>query len=62
MATGDEQLLESPMIQAWAVYRHGGGHDLGATVAPQMHEVCDRLPAEVTQAALVRYGFVDAVL
>jgi hypothetical protein len=37
----------------------GGDHDLGATVAAQMHEVCDRLPAPVVQAALVRYGFVD---
>jgi hypothetical protein len=34
-------------------------HDLGATVAAQMHEVCDRLPAHVTHAALVRYGLVD---
>jgi hypothetical protein len=37
-------------------YRHGGDHDLGATV----HEVCDRLPAPIVQAALARYGFVDA--
>jgi hypothetical protein len=25
-----------------------------------MHEVCDRLAPHVVQAALVRYGFVDA--
>jgi hypothetical protein len=55
----DEALLESLMLQAWAIYRHGGDHDLGATVAAQMHDVCDRLPAPVVQAALVRYGFVD---
>jgi hypothetical protein len=24
------------------VMSHGGDHDLGATVAAQMHEVCDR--------------------
>jgi hypothetical protein len=35
-------------------------HDLGAIVAAQMYEVCDRLPAHVAQAALARYGFVDA--
>jgi hypothetical protein len=40
----------------------GGDHDLGATVAAQMHEVCDQLPALVVQAALVRYGFVDAAM
>jgi hypothetical protein len=56
----DEQLLESLMIQAWAIYRGGGDYDLGATVAAQMHEVCDRLPAPVVQAALARFGFVDA--
>jgi hypothetical protein len=37
----------------------GFDHDLGATVAAQMHEVCDRLPAPVVQTALVRYGFVE---
>jgi hypothetical protein len=37
----------------------GFDHDLGATVAAQMYEVCDRLPATVFQAALVRCGFVD---
>jgi hypothetical protein len=47
------------MIQIWAIYRHGGDHDLGATVAAQMHEVCDRLPAQAVQAALVRFGFVE---
>jgi hypothetical protein len=47
------------MIQAWAIYRSGGDRDLGAAVAAQMHEVCDRLPAPVVQTALVRYGFVD---
>jgi hypothetical protein len=56
----DEQLLESLMIQIWAIYRGGGDHDLGATVAAQMHDVCDRLPTQVAHAALVRYGFVDA--
>jgi hypothetical protein len=40
----------------------GGDHDLGATVAAQMHEVCDQFPALVVQAALVRYGFVDAAM
>jgi hypothetical protein len=43
------------------VMSRGGDHDLGAAVAArQMYEVCDRLPAPVAQAALVRYGFVDA--
>jgi hypothetical protein len=37
----------------------GFDHDLGAVVAAQMYEVCDRLPAQVAQAALVRYGLVD---
>jgi hypothetical protein len=41
------------------VMNHGGDHDFGATVAAEMHEVCDRLPAPLVQAALVRYGFVD---
>jgi hypothetical protein len=31
----------------------------GATVATQVYAVCDRLPAPVVQAALVRYGFVE---
>jgi hypothetical protein len=35
-----------------------GDRDLGASVAAQMDEVCDRLP--VAQAALARYGFVEA--
>ena len=48
------------MRQAWAVFENGGDHDLGATVAAQMHDVCDRLPTQVAHAALVRYGFVDA--
>jgi hypothetical protein len=37
----------------------GGDRDVGATVAAQMYEVADRLPAPVVQAALVRYGLVD---
>jgi hypothetical protein len=56
----DEELLESLMIQIWAIYRHGGDRDLGATVAAQMHAVCDRLPVPVAHAALARYGFVEA--
>jgi hypothetical protein len=56
----DEALLESLMIQEWAIYRGGGDHDRGATVAAQMYAACDRLPAQVAQAALVRYGFIDA--
>jgi hypothetical protein len=55
----DEALLESLMIQIWAIYRGGGDHDLGAAVAAQMNEVCNRLPAQLAQATLVRYGFVD---
>ena len=47
------------MIQIWAIYRHGGDRDLGAIVAAQMYEVCDRLPTQVAQAALVRYGFFE---
>jgi hypothetical protein len=39
---------------------HGGDRDLGASVAAQMDEVADRLPAPVVHAALARYGFVDA--
>jgi hypothetical protein len=34
--SADEQLLESPMIQIWAIYRSGGDRDLGASVAVQM--------------------------
>jgi hypothetical protein len=60
MATGDEQLLESLMIQIWAIYRHGSDRDLGASVAAQMHEVCERLPVPVAHAALARYGFIEA--
>jgi hypothetical protein len=37
----------------------GFDHDLGATVAAQIHDVCDRLPTQVTQAVLVRYGFFE---
>jgi hypothetical protein len=48
------------MIQIWAIYRHGGDRDLGASVATQIHEVCDRLPTMVAHAALARYGFVEA--
>jgi hypothetical protein len=59
VSNGDEALLESLMIQAWAIYRGGGDRDLGASVAAQIYEVADRLPAPVVQAALVRYGFVD---
>jgi hypothetical protein len=43
----DEELLESLMIQVWAIYRSGGDRDLGAAVAVQMHEVCDRLPVNL---------------
>ena len=39
---------------------HGGDHDLGASVAAQMHEICERLPVPVAQAALVRGGFIEA--
>jgi hypothetical protein len=46
-------------IQIRAVYRYDGDHDLGATVAAQMYQVCDRLPVPVFQAASVRCGFVD---
>jgi hypothetical protein len=56
----DEELLESLMIQIWAIYRSGGDRDLGAAVAAQMHEVCARLPVPVAHAALARYGFVEA--
>jgi hypothetical protein len=59
-SVSDEQHLESLMIQAWAIYRSGGDRDLGIAVAAQIDEVCDRLPAPVVHAALVRYGFVDA--
>jgi hypothetical protein len=38
----DEELLESPMIQIWAIYRSGGDRDLGASVAAQMHDVACR--------------------
>jgi hypothetical protein len=40
---GDEQLLESLMMQIRPIYRSGGDRDLGPTVAAQMREVCDRL-------------------
>jgi hypothetical protein len=43
------------MIQIWAIYRHGVDRDLGATVAAQMYEVCDRLP---TQGRSSRAGSV----
>jgi len=33
--------------------------DLGAAVAAQMHEVCDRLPVSVAHAALAWYGFIE---
>jgi hypothetical protein len=58
--TADEALLESLMIQVWAIYRSGGDPDLGASVAVQMHEVCARLPVPVAHAALARYGFIEA--
>jgi hypothetical protein len=57
----DEELLESLMIQVWAIYRSGGDRDLGASVAAQMHEVCDRLPVPVAHAALARYGFIETL-
>jgi hypothetical protein len=38
---------------------HGGDRDLGASVAAQMHEVCDRLPVSVAHAALAWYGFIE---
>jgi hypothetical protein len=47
------------MIHAWAIYRHGGDRDLGATVARQINEIANRLPPPILRAALVRYGFVD---
>jgi hypothetical protein len=57
----DQQLLESLLKQLWAIYRHTGrDRDLGGAVAAQIYEVCDRLPLHVAQAALVRYGLVDA--
>jgi len=37
----------------------GGDHDLWASVAAQMHEVCDRLPVPVARAALARYSFIE---
>jgi hypothetical protein len=52
----DERLLHSLMEQIWAIYRHGGDHDLRATVAAQMHEVCDRLPAQVARRRIVMRG------
>ena len=36
----------------------GDDRDLGASVAPHMNEVCDRLPVPVAEAALVRGGFI----
>jgi hypothetical protein len=39
---------------------HSGDRDLGASVAAQMHEVCERLPVPVAHAALARYGFIEA--
>jgi hypothetical protein len=54
------QQLESLMRQIWAIYRGGGDRDLGTIVSAQMDDVCDRLPAPIVHAALVRYGFVDA--
>jgi hypothetical protein len=48
------------MSGSWAIYRSGGDRDLGASVAAQMDDVCDRLPVPVVRAALVRNGFVDA--
>jgi hypothetical protein len=39
---------------------HHGDHDLGAAIAAQIYAVCDRLPPQIAQAALVRYGFLDA--
>jgi hypothetical protein len=47
----DEELLESLMIQIWAIYRSGGDPDLGAAVAVQMREVCDRLPVPSPSAS-----------
>jgi hypothetical protein len=44
-------------FQAWAIYRSGGDRDLGAA---QMDDVANRLPVPIVQAAMVRYGFVDA--
>jgi hypothetical protein len=38
---------------------HGGGCDLGASVTARVHEVCERLPVPVAQAALVRGGFIE---
>jgi hypothetical protein len=38
---------------------HGSDRDLGAAVAAQMHEVCDRQPVPVARAALARYGFIE---
>jgi hypothetical protein len=38
---------------------HSGDRDLGASVAAQMHEVCDDLPVPVAPAALARYGFIE---
>jgi hypothetical protein len=38
---------------------HSGDRDLGASIAAQMREVCDRLPVPVAQAALARYGFIE---
>jgi hypothetical protein len=41
---------------------HGGDQDLGASVAAQMNEVCDRLPVPVAHAALARYGFIEPAM
>jgi hypothetical protein len=55
----DQQLLESLLIQIWAIYRSGGDLDLGATVATQIESVAGRLPSQVAQAALMKYGIID---
>jgi hypothetical protein len=57
---GDEQQLESLLIQIWAIYRNGGDRDLGASVAAQWMKSATALPVPIVRAALVRYGFVDA--
>jgi hypothetical protein len=53
------EMLGDIVIQAWAFYRLGGDRDLGASVAAQMDEIANRLPAPNVQAAMVRYGFCD---
>jgi hypothetical protein len=46
--------------QSWAIFMNGRDRDLGGAVLAQIIEVCDRPPAEVAHAALVRGGILEA--